>query len=196
MRFPVRVPAHAKNNGPVSANTAGHDKNSHPPSAGNRSPAVEATRVDGAMAVRSCVTDRAHTNIGNSYRHGAEGQFHKGASRRRARRRAVSQWQSPPGRRHMELRSHARNYATQRIWSSEVLFGQEQCQDERGEVARAFSFGKGSPPSPAAGSPAYACARTNAENGTSMHLAEQRPNPSIEGTLSGLRPPSAPHVKR
>ena len=24
----------------------------------------------------------------------------------------------------------------------------------------------------------------------------QPPNPSIEGTLSGLRPPSAPHVKR
>ena len=27
-------------------------------------------------------------------------------------------------------------------------------------------------------------------------LINQRPNPSIEGTLSGLRPPSAPHVKR
>ena len=33
---------------------------------------------------------------------------------------------------------------------------------------------------------------------TSGYFAAQRvqPNPSIEGTLSGLRPPSAPHVKR
>lgn len=27
-------------------------------------------------------------------------------------------------------------------------------------------------------------------------MGSQTPNPSIEGTLSGLRPPSAPHVKR
>ena len=196
MRSPVRVPAHAKNNRPASANTAGYDKNIHPPSAGNRSPAVEATQVGGAMAARSCVTDRAHTDIGNSYSHGAEGQFHKGASRRRARRRAVIQWQSPPGRRHMELRSHARNYATRRMWFCEAVFGQEQCQDEGGEVVRAFSFGKGSPASSAAGSPAYACARTNATMGTSMHVAKQRPNPSIERTSKGLRPSAAAHVKR
>ena len=29
-----------------------------------------------------------------------------------------------------------------------------------------------------------------------VHMVGMPPNPSIEGTLSGLRPPSAPHVKR
>ena len=34
------------------------------------------------------------------------------------------------------------------------------------------------------------------EMGTSMHLAEQRPNPSIKRTVKGLRPSPAAYVKR
>ena len=34
------------------------------------------------------------------------------------------------------------------------------------------------------------------KNGTSMHLAEQRPNPSIKRTVKGLRPLTAAYVKR
>jgi hypothetical protein len=37
------------------------------------------------------------------------------------------------------------------------------------------------------------------EFGTEAHArlgSKERSNPSIEGTLSGLRPPSAPHVQR
>jgi hypothetical protein len=33
-------------------------------------------------------------------------------------------------------------------------------------------------------------------NANASACVKVRPNPSIEGTLSGLRPPSAPHVKR
>ena len=163
MQFPVRVPAHAKNNGPVSANTAGHDKNSCPPSAGNRSPAVGATQLGGARAARSWVTGWAHADFGNASRQGVEGQFHKGASRRRAQRRAVSQWRSPPGRRHMELRGHARNNAKQRMSSFEAVLALRQCQ-EGGKMAHPRGFGKRSPcqsASPAERSPAYACARRN-----------------------------------
>ena len=195
MRFTARVPARARNGPAASANTAEHDRNDHSPSTGNTTVAVGGAQLGGATAARSRATGRSQAGIGNAYRHGAEGQFHKGASRRRAQRRAVTQWRSPQGRRHMALRSYARNYATRRMWSYEAVFGQEQCQDE-GEVIRVFSFGKGSPASPAAGLPAYACAHINAEMGTSMHLAEQRPNPSIKRTVKGLRPSPAAYVKR
>ena len=182
MQFPVRVPAHAKSNGPVSANTAGHDKNSCPPSAGNRSPAVGATQLGGARAARSWVTGWAHADFGNASRQGVEGQFHKGASRRRAQRRAVSQWRSPPGRRHMELRGHARNNVRQRMSSFEAVLALRQCQ-EGGKIAHPVALASVRP----ASLPRQRNVRQRmlvlaetTEMGTSMHLAEQRPNPLHE----------------
>ena len=141
MRFTARVPARAQGTALPLRQTP-QARQEQPFSFGRQQIAGgRSTQLDTARAARSRVTGRSQAGIGNAYRQGAEGQFHKGASRRRARRRAVTQWRSPPGRRHMALRTHARNYATRCMWSYEAVFGQEQCQDEGGQVVRAFSFG-------------------------------------------------------
>ena len=167
MRFTARVPARARNGPPASANAAEHDKNYRSPSTGNTTVAVGGAQFGGATAARSRVAGRSQAAIGYASRQRAEGQFHKGASRRRAQRRAVSQWRSPPGRRHVELRGHARNNARQRMSSFEAVLALRQCK-EGGKVAHIRGFGKGSPwqsASPAARSAAYACARRNYRNG-------------------------------
>ena len=177
MRITAGGPAHAKNNRPASANTAGYDRNSHPLRSAT-------DRWRSQHSARWC---RGRTELSNRLGPCTFSAAHRGKEQKvgstRALRAAVLsagqslKWRSPPGRRHTGLGSHARNYATRRMWSCEAVFGQEQCQDEGGELVLAFSFGKGSP-----ASPAYACARTNTEMGTSMHLAEQRPNPSFKRT--------------
>ena len=167
MRFTVRVPARARNGPPASANTAEHDQNNHSPSTDNTTVAVGGAQFGGAKAAQSRVAGRSQAAIGNASGQRAEGQFHKGASRRRAQRRAVSQWRSPPGRRHVELRSHARNNARQRMSSFAAVLALWQCQ-EGGKVAHVRGFGKRSPwqsASSAASSAAYACARSNYRNG-------------------------------